>query len=86
VFRLSLDGERELVKTLAPNDRAGVIAIHRLVMTPTIDAYAYTLERQLSDLYVATGFRQPPFTERVPLLRQFLAATGLWPGVGTRGK
>ncbi|HJU41335.1 MAG TPA: protein kinase [Vicinamibacterales bacterium] len=64
VFRLSLDGDRELVKTLAPDDRAGVIAIHRLVMTPAVDAYAYTLERQLSDIYVATGFRQPPLTAR----------------------
>jgi hypothetical protein len=73
VFRLSLDGKRELVKVLAPEDRAGVIAVHRLVMTPSNDAYAYTLERQLSDVYVATGFRPPPLTHRVPLIRRLTA-------------
>jgi dipeptidyl aminopeptidase/acylaminoacyl peptidase len=57
VFRLSLDGRRQLERTLAPADRAGAVAIHRLVMTPAGDAYAYTLERQLTDLYVAIGLR-----------------------------
>ncbi len=61
VFRLGLDGRRELVRILAPADLAGAIAIHRLVMTAGGEGYAYTLERQLSDLYVATGFRGPPF-------------------------
>jgi hypothetical protein len=75
MFRLSMNGDRELVKTLAPDDRAGAIAIHRLVMTRTADAYAYTLERQLSDVYVATGFRQPPLVARVPLLRLLLSAS-----------
>lgn len=73
VFRLSLDGDRELVRTLAPEDRAGVIAVHRLVMTATNDAYAYTIERQLSDVYVATGFPPPPVTKRVPFLRRLTA-------------
>ena len=72
VFRVSIDGDRELVRTLAPEDRAGVIAVHRLVMTSANDAYAYTLERQLSDVYVATGFR-PPLATRVPFLRRIAA-------------
>jgi hypothetical protein len=61
VFRLALDGRRDLVRTLAPANLAGAIAIHRLVMTPAGDGYAYTLERVLSDLYVATGFAPRPF-------------------------
>jgi serine/threonine protein kinase len=60
VFRLALDGRRELVTTLAPADVAGAVAIHRLVMTAGGEGYAYTLERQLSELYVATGFTAPP--------------------------
>ena len=75
VFRLGLDGRRELVKTLAPDDLAGAIAIHRLVMTPGGEGYAYTLERQFSDLYVATGFPEPPLASRVPLLRDLVRAS-----------
>ena len=74
VFRVSMNGDRELVRTLAPADRAGVIAVHRLVMTSANDAYAYTLERQLSDVYVATGFRAP-LTTRVPVLHRLLQKT-----------
>jgi eukaryotic-like serine/threonine-protein kinase len=74
LFRLRLDGGRELVKTIAPHDLAGAIGVHRLVMTPGGGGYAYTLERQLSDLYVATGFRDEPFAARVPLLRSILPA------------
>jgi eukaryotic-like serine/threonine-protein kinase len=72
VFRLDLNGRRELVKTLAPDDLGGAIAIHRLVLTPAADAYAYTLERQLSDLYVAVGFRDPTLGAQLPLLRSIL--------------
>ena len=72
VFRLGLDGRRELVKTLAPADPTGAIGIHRLVMTSRGEGYAYTLERQLSDLYVATGFRERPLAARIPLLRSIL--------------
>jgi eukaryotic-like serine/threonine-protein kinase len=75
VFRLSFNGDRQLVKMLAPEDRAGVVAIHRLVMAPRNGAYAYTLERQLSDVYVATGFRPPDLMTRFPVLRR-LTATG----------
>jgi hypothetical protein len=55
---------------LAPDDLAGAVAIHRLVMTSDGGAYAYTLERQLSDLYVAAGFQDLSLLERVPLLRR----------------
>jgi eukaryotic-like serine/threonine-protein kinase len=58
VYRLWLDGRREPWRTVAPAEIAGAIAIHRLVITPAGDGYAYTLERQLSDLYIASGFRQ----------------------------
>jgi hypothetical protein len=60
VYRLWLNGRREPWITVAPADLAGAIAIHRLVITPRGDSYAYTLERQLSDLYVAGGFRASP--------------------------
>jgi len=60
VFRVGLSGQRELVRMLAPDDLAGAIAIHRLVMTSDGAAYAYTLERQLSDLYVAEGLAARP--------------------------
>jgi hypothetical protein len=74
VFRLSLNGRRELVMTLAPDDPAGAIAIHRLVITPAATAYGYTLERQVSDLYVSTGFSHAPLAARVPLLRTLVSA------------
>ena len=72
VFRVDLEGRRELVRTLVPSDLVGAVAIHRLVMTPGGDGYAYTLERQLSDLYVATGLGRQPLGAHVPLLRRLL--------------
>jgi hypothetical protein len=68
VFRVTLDGRREQVKMLAPDDLSGAIAIHRLVMTADGEAYAYTLERQLSDLYVATGLHEQAMRDRIPWL------------------
>lgn len=75
VYRLWLDGRREPWKTLAPADGAGAIAIHRLVITPGGDGYAYTLERQLSDLYVASGLRQqtPGMSRLLSRLRTLFA-------------
>jgi hypothetical protein len=55
VFRVRLDGYRELWKTITPADPIGAIAMHRLVITPDERAYAYSLERQLSELYVVSG-------------------------------
>jgi hypothetical protein len=74
VFMLGLDGGRDVVRILEPTDLAGAIAIHRLVMAAGAEAYAYTLDRQLSDLYVAAGFREPSFIERLPLVRRVLTA------------
>ncbi len=62
VYRLWLNGRREPWRTVSPADPVGAIAIHRLVITPAGDGYAYTLERQLSDVYVASGFRGPTAT------------------------
>jgi hypothetical protein len=70
VFRVGLDGSRTHVRTLEPADLAGAITIHRLVMTPGGNGYAYTLERQVSDLYVVSGLHEPP--RGVDLLRMLL--------------
>lgn len=72
VFRVGLNGHRELVRTLAPDDLAGAIAIHRLVMTSDGAAYAYTLERQLSDLYVGAELSGPTLLERLPIVRRIV--------------
>jgi hypothetical protein len=42
-------------KTIMPADPLGAVAIHRLLITPDARAYAYSLERQLSELYVVSG-------------------------------
>jgi Tol biopolymer transport system component len=55
VFRVRLDGRREMWKTIMPADPLGAVAIHRLLITPDARAYAYSLERQLSELYVVSG-------------------------------
>ena len=55
VHLLAPDGTRRLWKTLTPADLVGAVAIHRLIVTPDAATYAYTLERQLSDLYVVAG-------------------------------
>jgi Tol biopolymer transport system component len=68
VFRLAVDGRRQVLLTVAPRDPEGAIAIHRLVMAPGGEAYAYTLERHHSDLYVAGDFPDPPAMEGLPVL------------------
>ena len=55
VFHVRLDGHREMWKTIVPADPVGAVALHRLVITPDAHAYAYSLERQLSELYVVSG-------------------------------
>jgi DNA-binding winged helix-turn-helix (wHTH) protein len=50
-------GRPELVAEVAPDDRAGVIRLTRLLVAQSGDAWAYSLIRRLSDLYVVTGLR-----------------------------
>ena len=55
VFHARLDGRREMWKTITPPDPVGAVALHRLVITRDARAYAYSLERQLSELYIVSG-------------------------------
>ena len=58
VFKIDVaTGKRELWKTIAPADPAGLIAIPRIVMTPEASAYAYSFERILNHLEVVEGLR-----------------------------
>jgi len=58
VYRLDVaTGKRELVRTLAPNDSAGVTAIINVRMTPDGKSYAYSFNRELSDLFLVDDVR-----------------------------
>ena len=58
VFRLDLaTGTRELWKTLAPGDPAGILTIGAPRMTPDGKAYVYAYNRILSDLFLAEGVK-----------------------------
>jgi Tol biopolymer transport system component len=58
VHRINIDsGQRELWKELAPADRAGVLRVSRVAMTPDARFYAYSYTRELHTLYVAEGLR-----------------------------
>jgi serine/threonine protein kinase len=58
VYRLDLaTGKRELVATLAPADPAGVTAVLNIRMTADGKAYAYSFDRELSDLFIVEGVR-----------------------------
>jgi hypothetical protein len=47
-------GQAERVAEIAPADRAGVLGLSRVVVSHSGDAWAYSLMRRLSDLYVVT--------------------------------
>jgi Tol biopolymer transport system component len=58
VFKIDVaTGKRELWKTIAPADRAGLVGVDNIVMTPDARAYAYSYERILTSLEVAQGLR-----------------------------
>ena len=58
VYRLDLNtGKRELITTLAPADPAGVTAVLNVRMTADGKAYAYSFDRELSDLFLVEGVR-----------------------------
>jgi hypothetical protein len=56
IFRLdTATGHAESWRELAPLDRAGVVGVGNIALTPDGRSYAYNYARQLSDLYVASG-------------------------------
>ena len=58
VFRLdTTTGLRELWKTLAPPDRAGVRVIGLVLPTPDGKYYVYDYQRTLSEVYLVSGLR-----------------------------
>ena len=58
VFRLDLEtGTRVLWKELLPEDSAGVVTVARVHVTPDGRSYAYTYERELSDLYIGEALK-----------------------------
>ena len=58
VYKLDLaTAKRELVATLAPSDPAGVTAISYVRMTPDAKTYAYSYDRELSDLFIVENVR-----------------------------
>ena len=58
VYRLDIaTGRRELVMTFAPSDPAGVTAVLNVRMTADGKSYAYSFNRELSDLFQVEGVR-----------------------------
>jgi len=58
VFKIDVaTGKRELWKTIAPVDRAGLIAIDNIVMTPDARASAFSFQRVLTNLEIVEGLR-----------------------------
>ncbi|HTS59423.1 MAG TPA: protein kinase [Terriglobales bacterium] len=50
-------GDRQLVKQVAAADRVGITGILGMKMTPKGDAYAYSPQTALSQLYLVTGLK-----------------------------
>ena len=44
-------------KTFIPSDRAGIVGIANVKITPDERSYAYTYERRLSELYIISGLK-----------------------------
>jgi hypothetical protein len=58
VYRLDVaTGKRELMMTLAPTDSSGVTAIVNVRITPDGKSYAYSFDRELSDLFLVENVR-----------------------------
>lgn len=58
ISRLDLaTGKRELWKEIAPADPAGVDAVFQIKFSADEKSYAYSVSRQLSDLYVVDGLK-----------------------------
>jgi Tol biopolymer transport system component len=50
-------GKRELVREIAPADRAGVSTSFQIVVTPDAQAYAYSLVQMLHELHLVEGLK-----------------------------
>jgi hypothetical protein len=50
-------GQPERVAELAPSSKAGVLGLSRVQVSRSGEAWAYSLMRRLSDLYIVTGLR-----------------------------
>jgi Tol biopolymer transport system component len=58
VWKIDLaTGRRDLVRRLEPSDAAGLVNVSGARITPDGRTYAYTYDRRLSDLYLASGWR-----------------------------
>ena len=58
VFRLDIHtGKRTLVRELEPSQRAGVVSIAPIVMSPDATRFAYSYYQNLSTLYVISGLK-----------------------------
>jgi eukaryotic-like serine/threonine-protein kinase len=58
VYRLDVaTGRRGLVATLGPSDIVGVTSILSVILTPDGKSYAYSYNRNLSDLFLVEGVR-----------------------------
>ena len=58
VFRLDIHtGKRTLVRELEPSQRAGVVSIAPIVMSPDASRFAYSYYQNLSTLYVISGLK-----------------------------
>jgi len=58
IDRLDLaSGERKAFKVLQPEDAAGVYLVDGFLVTATGEAYAYSYQRFLQDLYLVAGIR-----------------------------
>jgi serine/threonine protein kinase len=58
IFRLDLStGRRELWRDITPSDPAGIFGNLSVVITPDGKAYAYSLPRLMSDLYLVEGLK-----------------------------
>ena len=50
-------GRREMVRTMAPPDRTGLVSLDPVLMTPDHASYAYTYIRVLSTLFTVEGVK-----------------------------
>jgi WD40 repeat protein len=58
IFQVNIHtGRRQLVRTVAPLDMAGVYSLIEFFVTPSGHAYCYSYTRLLSQLYLAQGLR-----------------------------
>jgi hypothetical protein len=48
-------GEPERVAEIGPRDRSGILGLTRLTVAQSGEAWAYSVMRRLSDLYVVSG-------------------------------